>query len=376
MSTSIGLPESSGKWESPPSKLLDQRVWEVWTAKGRAQERQASARRVTAVKLVSIAALIAAAGLGPSLWPYEVVVRFLVTAGAIAMMFQAFQARFYVSAAVFGALALIYNPVAPMFPMSGGWPRAILLASAVPFAASLAWHNAGRHKTKKLIVTASKAALIALPLLGALAHAGRAGDLSRYREFQFGSDVADVAKLSGSGPDRVKDVYRRPVLIQELDWHPQSLGPTTTTEPAQEIVFSFYDGELFRIVVDYDRYETEGLTSDDIIESISATYGVAAVAGLPKAAQDPFGEHEELVARWQDSQCRFDLIRSSRWPSFRLVAVLKRLEAPAQAAMLEAKRLDELEAPQRDAARIVSQEAAAKAALEKARLLNKAKFRP
>ena len=29
-------------------------------------------------------------------------------------------------------------------------------------------------------------------------------------------------------------------------------------EAVKEVVFSFYDGELFRIVVDYDRYETEG----------------------------------------------------------------------------------------------------------------------
>ena len=43
----------------------------------------------------------------------------------------------------------------------------------------------------------------------------------------------------------------------------------------KEVVFSFYDGELFRIVVNYDRYQTEGLTAEDFVEAISATYGPA-----------------------------------------------------------------------------------------------------
>ena len=55
-------------------------------------------------------------------------------------------------------------------------------------------------------------------------------------------------------------------------------------------------------------------------------------------------------------------------------AHLKRLEAPAQAATLEAKRLDDQKAPQRDAARLASEEEATKTKLEKARLVNKPKF--
>ena len=83
-----------------------------------------------------------------------------------------------------------------------------------------------------------------------------------------------------------------------------------------------------------------------------------------------------ILAQWQDLQYRFDLIRSSYGPSFRLIGVVKGLEAQAQAATLEAKRLDDLEAPQRDAARLASEGEAAKAKLEKARLVNKPKFRP
>ena len=71
-------------------------------------------------------------------------------------------------------------------------------------------------------------------------------------------------------------IHRRPALIQELAWRPQPLGASSQTEPAKEVVFSFYNGELFQIAINYDRYETEGLTTDDFIEAISSTYGTAA----------------------------------------------------------------------------------------------------
>jgi hypothetical protein len=143
------------------------------------------------------------------------------------------------------------------------------------------------------------------------------------------------------------------------------------------VVFSFSDGVLFRIVVSYDRHATEGLTTGDIVEALSAAYGTAANATpAAKSAQEPYTDQEDVVARWQDPQYRFDLIRSSYGPSFKLIAVLKSLEAPVQAAIVEAKRLDEQEAPQRDAARIASEQEVSRAKLEKARLMNKPNFRP
>jgi len=84
-------------------------------------------------------ALLAAAGLWSHLASFEVVVRFLVTASAMVVMFQAFRARNYAVAVVFGAIALFYNPVAPAFSFSGDWQRAVVAASAVLFVASLAW---------------------------------------------------------------------------------------------------------------------------------------------------------------------------------------------------------------------------------------------
>jgi len=210
-----------------------------------------------------------------------------------------------------------------------------------------------------------------------LSAAAIAGDLSGYRNFQFGADLATVARQTGADLSDSKTIDRRPALIQELEWRPQPLGPSTTVEAAQDVLFSFYNGQLFQIVVRYDPYATEGLTGEDLISAISATFGMPTKPPtLDNTEQAPYGERDEALARWQDSRYRFDLIRSSEGPSFRLIGVLKRLEVPAQAAILEAKRLDDQEAPQRDAARLASEQEATATRLEKARQANKAKFQP
>ena len=186
-----------------------------------------------------------------------------------------------------------------------------------------------------------------------------------------------MATQAGVDPSQAKAIHIRPAMIQELTWSPQPLGGSSETEAAKEVVFSFYDGQLFRILVDYDRYQTEGLTTDDMIDAFSASFGIAAkTSGLGKVARGRYGNQEEVLAQWQDPEYRYDLFRSAFGPSYRLIGVQKGLDVQAQAATLEAKRLDDQEAPQRDAARIASQEEAATNKLERARLVNKPKFRP
>jgi hypothetical protein len=225
--------------------------------------------------------------------------------------------------------------------------------------------------------TALGSALAAVLTLGAMSAATLPPDLSKYRSFELGASLAAVARQVAADPSQAKVIHSRPALIQELEWRPQSLGASSRTESAQTVLFSFYDGQLFRIKVDYDRSEIEGLTVGDFVDALSAAYGPAAKPTAPAtAAPDSYDDPGEIVAQWQDAQYRFDLIRLSYGPAFRLVGVVKTLEASAQAATLEAKRLDDQEAPQRDAARLASEEDAAKTKLEKARLVNKPKFRP
>ena len=95
-----------------------------------------------------------------------------------------------------------------------------------------------------------------------------------------------------------------------------------------------------------------------------------------KPVEDAYGVQDVAVARWEDPKYRFDLVRSSYGPGYSLVGTLKSLEAPVQAANVEANRLDDLEAPQREAAQAAAEQSSKAATLEKARLVNKAKFRP
>ena len=203
-----------------------------------------------------------------------------------------------------------------------------------------------------------------------------AQDLSKYRDFKFGMDLATVAKQAGTNPSQANVLHSRPALIQDLKWRPQPLGYSVKTEPVQEIVFGFYDGELFRIEVIYDQHETEGLTTSDLVEAISTSYGASTSPVAVAKSAGQFGDQDQVVARWQDSAYRFDLIRASYGPGFTLVGVVKKLETESQAALIEAARLDDKEAPQKEADRIASEGETQRAKLEQARLVNKPKFRP
>jgi hypothetical protein len=229
-------------------------------------------------------------------------------------------------------------------------------------------------KLQKAILRSAAPLLL---VLGVMPAGTAAADLSRYRNIQLGTDLPTVAKQVGVDAAQAKTIHRRPALIQELESRQQPLAPSSQPESAKDVTLGFYNGELYRIVVNYDRYETAGLTSDDFIAAISTIYGVAAKPSpVADSAQEMYAEREETIAQWQDSDYSFELVRLSFGPSFQLIGMLKRLQAPAQAAIVQAKRLDDEEAPQREAARKASEADAAKDELEKARLVNRPKFRP
>jgi len=138
MSKAVAVKESAIAWESPPVKPLDEAVWQAWKAKGRAQDRHRREARIKALKWGSIVALLAVAALWSQLASYELVIRCVLAAAAVGTMFETFNKRQYALGAVFAGLALLYNPVAPVFNFSGNWQRALVLASAIPFVISLA----------------------------------------------------------------------------------------------------------------------------------------------------------------------------------------------------------------------------------------------
>lgn len=204
-----------------------------------------------------------------------------------------------------------------------------------------------------------------------------AGDLSRYREFQFGTDLPAVAKQAGVKPSDAQVIHQRPALIQELEWQPQDLsGYSGKADSIKDIRFSFYNGELFQIVVNYDRYRTEGLTAEDLISAISAQYGTATKPDAEIMFPSLYQETVKVIARWEDSQYSLDLVRSSYQHSFGIVVWAKRLDALARTATTEALRLDEQEAPQRELEHNKREEAENLMQQERARQVNKPGFRP
>ena len=126
-------------WNSPLAKRQPGLEWQAWVAKGRSRDLRKSAARVKAVKWVAIAVLLVTAAQGSHLTPYHVVFRFVVAGAALVVMSQALHVKNYALAAVFGVVALLYNPVVPAFNLSGDWQRAVAVASALPFLASLVW---------------------------------------------------------------------------------------------------------------------------------------------------------------------------------------------------------------------------------------------
>ena len=90
------------------------------------------------------------------------------------------------------------------------------------------------------------------------------------------------------------------------------------------------NGQLFRMVVSYDRSRTEGMTVEDMIEAISANYGTGTTPAAELIFPTIYNESVKVIARWEDSQYSFNLVRSSYQPRFGMVMFSKRLDALAQ----------------------------------------------
>jgi hypothetical protein len=137
MSASVELLEARDDRALPLAKPLNEDVWQAWASKNRAQDRRYNAAFLKGVKWMTIAGLLVAAAFWSHLGSFDLAVRFIVAAGAVIAMFQAFHTRQFVFAGLFGSLVVLYDPVAPVLSFSGDWQRAIVLASTFPFFAWL-----------------------------------------------------------------------------------------------------------------------------------------------------------------------------------------------------------------------------------------------
>lgn len=209
--------------------------------------------------------------------------------------------------------------------------------------------------------------MVAVGLLGA-------ADLSRYREYRLGMSLPAVTQQTKVNSTAISTLHQRPELIQELQWHPQpSHDAPTSLDSVDTMLFSFYNGALFRIVVTYDESRTAGLTPGDMADRISADLGTPTRPTEEILLPSLVNRHVKVLARWQDAEHSWNLVETTYPPQgLGLVILAKRVDLLARAATDRAVRLDAQEAPQRE--RAAREQEAEKQ--ERARQANKPGFRP
>ena len=159
-----------------------------------------------------------------------------------------------------------------------------------------------------------RSSILCLVILLLVAPLLRAQDLSKYRHFTLGMNLTNLLERTEQKLSDVKTIHGRPALIQELTWWPPNVpGTSVRSDAVEQILFSFYNGELYKISVTYDRSSTEGLTEADMVKSVSVKYGPATIVApeVDSATDGRYNSKQKPVASWEDAQYSFSLVRSS-----------------------------------------------------------------
>jgi hypothetical protein len=210
--------------------------------------------------------------------------------------------------------------------------------------------------------------LFAVPMLCAQ-------DFSKYRGFAIGTRLADVLKHANKSLLDINVTHAGSPLLQELTWWPPTLpGASYQPDSVERVLFSFYNGELYKMSIIYDQAATEGITPSDMVKLVSVKNGAPTNVEPEK---DPkldkgYDSEDKLVASWNDAQYSFNLIRSSFSDHFGLLIYSKRVNAEVELAIAEAGKLAKLDGPAREAERQRKQTDD----LETARQKNLKQFRP
>ncbi len=197
-------------------------------------------------------------------------------------------------------------------------------------------------------------------------------DLSSYRQFHFGMDIASAERVANLSQADSKVLSKRPALIESLEWQPRR---NAAPDSVDNVEFTFYNNQLFRMVINYQRLRTTGMTTQDMVDSISKIYGEATTSDAKIVLPSFDSESEKVLARWENADYSYSLVHSFM-NSFSLIAESKALTAPAVAAIAASRKMDLDEAPANELVRNAKEASDEKLALEKARIANKAGFRP
>ena len=98
-----------------------------------------------------------------------------------------------------------------------------------------------------------RSSILCLVVLLLLAPLLRAQDLSKYRHFTLGMSVTRLLERTGQKMADVNVIHDRPAVIQEVTWWPPKLpGASFQADTVEQILFSFYNGGLYKISLTYD----------------------------------------------------------------------------------------------------------------------------
>jgi hypothetical protein len=173
----------------------------------------------------------------------------------------------------------------------------------------------------------------------------------------------------------VKVLHQQPALIQELTWWPPVIPENSHRAKAiEQIVFSFNNGELYKISVTYDRSAVEGFTAEDMVNALTVRYGnpMKPLAAADVPVVDRFDFKPKALASWEDSDTIVNLVHASYTEGFGLVIFSKHQNILAEASITEAVKLEGSERPQKEA----DQRKKQASDLEIARQKNKKTFQP
>jgi hypothetical protein len=200
---------------------------------------------------------------------------------------------------------------------------------------------------------------------------------SRYRDVTLGESTTTVLERLQVESSAVKVLSQHPSLVQEVTWrlHRFLSGTTVAHDPLAEMVLTFHLERLVRIVAIYDRDRIEGLTDPDLVELLSAAYGLPLLPSASSQAPRTAAQRKTLAV-WTDADTHVSLWRDEYPRRVGLTVAAMAAEPALEAAIVEGARRTAEGGPQRDRDARAAAAGAIKERDDRIRLANKAGFKP
>jgi hypothetical protein len=199
---------------------------------------------------------------------------------------------------------------------------------------------------------------------------------SRYRGVSIGDSVGTAVASLGMTASDITVLHSRPSLVQQLTWRPNQFftGRTGPSDAVAEMVLTFHNGRLARLVATYEREKTAGLTNVDLRDSFTTVYGPSML--VPTATGPASPGQPDIIGQWGDGETLVVVWREVYPPRVKVTVSSVVGNRLMQDAVASGVRLDAIEAPTRDIVRRVNDDLTQRRRAEQSRIDNKAAFKP